>query len=76
MAGPALCSGGEGRPRWMPGNIRTKAALASSSLATGVKALDGEKASIAIADDEHMGAAAMVVVLDANGAVLQKKQPR
>lgn len=54
-------------------DIRTKAALASSSLAAGVKALDGEKASIAIADDDHMGAAAMVVVLDAHGAVLQKK---
>lgn len=54
-------------------DIRTKAALSSSSLAASLKALDGGKASLAVADDEHMGAAAMVVVLDANGEVLQKQ---
>lgn len=54
-------------------DIRTKAALSSSSLAARVKALDGSKASLAVADDEHMGAAAMVVVLDADGEVLQKQ---
>ena len=54
-------------------DIRTKAALASSSLASTEKPLDGGKASLAVADDEHMGAAAVVVVLDAEGEVLQKQ---
>lgn len=53
-------------------DIRTKAALASSSLAT-VKPLQGGKASLAVADDEQMGAAAVVVVLGADGEVLQKR---
>ena len=54
-------------------DIRSKAALASSSLAASVKPLDGGKASLAVADDEHMGAAALVVVLSAEGEVLQKQ---
>lgn len=54
-------------------DIRTKAALASSSLAASDKSLDGGKASLAVADDEHMGAAAVVVVLSAEGEVLQKQ---
>lgn len=53
-------------------DIRTKAALASSSLAAS-KPLDGGKASLAVADDEQMGAAAVVVVLGADGEVLQKQ---
>lgn len=54
-------------------DIRTKAALASTSLAASAKELDGGKASLAVADDEHMGAAAVVVVLAADGEVLQKQ---
>lgn len=54
-------------------DIRSKAALASSSLAASDKPLDGGKASLAVADDEHMGAAALVVVLSAEGEVLQKQ---
>ena len=54
-------------------DIRTKAALASSSLAASDKPLDGGKASLAVADDEYMGAAAVVVVLTAEGEVLQKQ---
>lgn len=53
-------------------DIRTKAALASSSLATS-KPLDGGKASLAVADDEQMGAAAVVVVLGPEGEVLHKQ---
>lgn len=53
-------------------DIRTKAALASSSLATA-KPLQSGKASLAVADDEQMGAAAVVVVLGADGEVLQKR---
>ncbi|WP_186089001.1 BREX-1 system phosphatase PglZ type B [Burkholderia gladioli] len=54
-------------------DIRTKAALASSSLAASVKSLEGGKASIAVADDEHMGSVALVVVLSADDEVLQKQ---
>jgi len=54
-------------------DIRTKAALASSSLAASAKPLEGHKASLAVADDEHMGAAAVVVVLGTDGEVLQKQ---
>lgn len=54
-------------------DIRTKAALASSSLAASDKPLDGGKASLAIADDEHMGAAAVLVVLSVEGELLQKQ---
>jgi hypothetical protein len=53
-------------------DIRTKAALASSSLAAS-KQLDGGKASLAVADDEQLGTAAVVVVLGADGEVLQKQ---
>lgn len=54
-------------------DIRTKAALASSSLASSDKPLEGGKASLAVDDDEQMAAAAMVVVLSADGEVLQKQ---
>ena len=54
-------------------DIRTKAALAATSLAASVKPLDGGKVSLAVADDEQMGAAAVVVVLDAKGEVMQKQ---
>lgn len=53
-------------------DIRTKAALAASSLVTSKLLVDG-KASLAVADDEQMGAAAVVVVLGADGEVLQKR---
>lgn len=53
-------------------DIRTKAALAASSLASSDKPLEGGKASLAVPDDEQMGAAAVVVVLGADGEVLQK----
>ena len=54
-------------------DIRTKAALASSTLASSDKPLEGGKASLAVADDEQMAAAAVVVVLSADGEVLQKQ---
>jgi hypothetical protein len=54
-------------------DIRTKAALAASSLAASVKPLEGGKASLAVADDEQMGSVAVVVVLGADGEVLQKQ---
>jgi hypothetical protein len=53
-------------------DIRTKAALADSSVVAKVKALEGGKASMAIEDDAHQGSAAFVVVLDAAGVVVQK----
>jgi hypothetical protein len=54
-------------------DVRTKAALSSSSLAASTKAIEGGKASLAVVDDEHVGAAAVVVLLGANGEVLQKQ---
>lgn len=54
-------------------DIRTKAALASSSLASSDKPLEDGKASLAVVDDEQMAAAAVVVVLAADGEVLQKQ---
>lgn len=63
----------DGAPPGMRVDIRTKAALASSSLASSDKPLEGGKASLAVADDEQMAAAAVVVVLSADGEVLQKQ---
>lgn len=57
----------------MKADLRTKAAMADSSLASSVKALVGAKASLAVADDDHMGQAAFVVILDADGQVVQKQ---
>ncbi|TAG35264.1 MAG: BREX-1 system phosphatase PglZ type B [Polaromonas sp.] len=54
-------------------DIRTKAALADSTLVAHVRALDSGKASLAVADDANEGTAAFVVVLDSAGNVLQKK---
>lgn len=54
-------------------DIRTKAALADSTLVAHVKALENGKASLAIDDDASEGMAAFVVVLDAAGHVLQRK---
>ncbi len=53
-------------------DIRTKAALASSSLVASTKPLEAGKARLAVADDEQIGVAAVVVVLAGDGEVLQK----
>jgi hypothetical protein len=54
-------------------DVRTKPALATSSLVASVKPLEAGKASVAVASDDNLGAAAVVVVLAADGQVLQKK---
>ena len=54
-------------------DVRTKASLASSSIAANTKPLEDGKASLAVADDEQLGSAAVVVVLGADGEVLQKR---
>lgn len=54
-------------------DIRTKAALADSTLVANVKALENGKASLAVEDDSNEGTAAFVVVLDAGGNLVQKK---
>lgn len=54
-------------------DVRTKPALASSSLVASVKPLEAGKASVAVTDDDNLGAAAVVVILGANGQVLQKQ---
>ena len=53
-------------------DIRTKAALAESSVLAKVKIFEEGRASVAVADDSCMDVAAFVVVLDASGAVVQK----
>lgn len=53
-------------------DIRTRANLADTSLAASVKTLESGKASLAVTDDDQLGAAALVVVLDDKGEVLQK----
>lgn len=53
-------------------DIRTKAALAESSVLAKVKMFEDGKASVAVPDDAYMDAAAFVVVLDASGAIVQK----
>jgi hypothetical protein len=60
----------------MPGltvDIRTKPALASSSLVANVKTVEAGKANLAVAEDDDLGAAAVVVVLDSQGEVVQKQ---
>jgi hypothetical protein len=54
-------------------DLRTKAALAESTLVAHVKLLQNGKASLAVEDDSCEGTAAFVVVLDADGNVVQKK---
>ena len=53
-------------------DIRTKAALAATSLVASVKGVDGGKANLAVADDDQEGAAAVVVVLSPGGEVMAK----
>ena len=54
-------------------DIRTKAALADSTLVAHVKELENGMASLAVADDADEGTAAFVIVLDMAGNVVQKK---
>jgi hypothetical protein len=54
-------------------DLRTKPALAASSLAASTKPVENGKASLAVADDDNMGVAAVVVVMSADGQVLQKQ---
>ncbi len=54
-------------------DVRTKPALATTSLVASVKPLEASKASVAVVDDDNLGAAAVVVVLAADGQVLQKQ---
>lgn len=54
-------------------DVRRKPAQASSSRVANVKPLEHGKASVAVKDDEDMGSAAVVVVLTADGEVIQKQ---
>lgn len=53
-------------------DIRAKPALAASSLAKSVKAVEAGEANLAVSDYDHSGFAAVVVVLGPDGEVLQK----
>jgi len=52
-------------------DLRTKAGDAGSSLCGGGKAVTGESVALVV-EDEHRGAAAHLVLLDATGAVVDK----
>lgn len=53
-------------------DIRTKAAAADSSVLAAAKPLSDGKASLAVPDDGLEGSAAVVVILSADGKVIQK----
>lgn len=53
-------------------DIRTKPAVAESSVVASVRGFEAGRASVAIADDGLDGTAAIVVVLSSDGVVLQK----
>ncbi len=53
-------------------DVRAKPVLASTSLVASPKPVADGKANLAIADDDQMGSAAVVVVLSPTGDVLQK----
>ncbi len=53
-------------------DVRTQSALPSSSLVASIKPLEGGKANLAVADDDHMGSVVAVVVLNQAGEVIQK----
>ncbi len=53
-------------------DLRTKTALAESSVAAAPKVLDRGKASLVVPDDALEGSAAIVVILDEQGHVIQK----
>lgn len=53
-------------------DIRTKAAAAETSIASMPKPMEDGKASLVIPDDTQEGSAAVVVILDAQGKVIQK----
>jgi hypothetical protein len=54
-------------------DVRTKPAVADSSLVANVKALEDGKANLVVVDDEHFGVAAVVVILSADGQVIQRR---
>ena len=54
-------------------DVRTKPAVAASTIVANVKAVESGQANLAVADDEQMGSAAVVVVLAPDGEVIQKQ---
>ena len=54
-------------------DVRTKPAIATSTLVAKVKAVESGQANLAVADDDQMGSAAVVVVLAPDGEVIQKQ---
>ena len=53
-------------------DIRTKAAASDSSVAASPKAIEQGKVSFVVPDDGLIGTAAIVVILDNAGNVVQK----
>lgn len=53
-------------------DIRIKPLVASSSLASSIKPLELNKVSLVVENDEYLGSAAIVVILDKDGNLVQK----
>ena len=53
-------------------DIRIKPLVASSSLASSAKPLELNKVSLVVENDEYLGSAAIVVILDKDGNLVQK----
>lgn len=63
----------EGAESGLQLDLRTKPAAAATSLLAKAKPFENGKASVAVEDDEQLGAAAVVVILTADGQVVQKQ---
>lgn len=53
-------------------DIRTKATQSDTSLVAKVKPIEGGKVSVVVANEDHAGVAAVIVVLDAAGLIVQR----
>ncbi|WP_304350213.1 BREX-1 system phosphatase PglZ type B [Comamonas testosteroni] len=63
----------EGADSGLQLDLRTKPAAPATSLLTKTKPFENGKASVTVEDDEQLGAAAVVVILGADGQVVQKQ---
>ena len=53
-------------------DIRTKATQSDTSLVAKVKPIEGGKVSVVVVNEDSAGAAAVIVVLDAAGVIVQR----
>ena len=63
----------EGAEPGFSADLRTKANSEDSSFCGGAKSIENAKVSLAVLDDDSEGSAAILVILDAEGHVIDKK---